>query len=34
MNEKQLDKLIRLAKDLSDIVNKYQRHMKPREADK
>lgn len=34
MNEKQLDKLIRLAKDLSYIVNKYQRHMKPREADK
>lgn len=32
MNEKQLDKLIRLAKDLSYIVNKYQKYMKPREA--
>lgn len=34
MNEKQLEKLIRLAKDLSYIVNKYQKYMKPREADK
>lgn len=34
INEKQLDKLIRLAKDLSYIVYKYQKYMKPREADK
>lgn len=34
MNEKQTFKLIRLSKDLADIVNKYQRYMKPREADK
>ena len=34
MDDKQADKLIKLAKDLSDIVNKYQRYMKPREADK
>lgn len=34
MDAKQTDKLIKLSKDLSDIVNKYQRYMKPREADK
>lgn len=34
MDAKKIDKLIRLAKDLSNIVTKYQRIMKPRESDK
>lgn len=34
IEDKRIDKLIRLAKDLSNIITKHQRLMKPREADK
>lgn len=34
MTPKQADKLIKLAKDLSAIIYKYQRYIKPSEADK
>lgn len=34
MDAKKIDKLIRLSKDLSNIITKYQRFMKPRESDK
>lgn len=34
IEDKRIDKLIRLAKDLSNIITKYQRIMKPRESDK
>lgn len=34
MTQKQADKLIKLSKDLSAIIYKYQRFIKPSEADK
>lgn len=34
IEDKKIDKLIRLAKDLSNTITKYQRIMKPRESDK
>lgn len=34
IDDKKIDKLIRLAKDLSNIITKHQRAMKPRESDK